>query len=305
MPVPTSRTNECGQIRIDESRCNGCGLCISVCKDFSLILENKKAKIAANPLFGCLACGHCMMICPQEAITVEGRCTSEEQMLEIPSGEKATSYHELLGLLYRRRSIREFKDIPVEKELINKVVEAAQTAPMGLPPSDVHLLIFDSREKVAAFAKDFCGYLEGFKWFVSRWFLTLMRPVYGKEYTSFLKSFVRPCVNAFTRFMKRDINIVNYDAPVALYFYGSPYSDPADPLIAATYAMLAAESLGLSTCFNGAVHPFIQSGKAAKRFREKYGIRHKSQEGIFLLMGYPDVKYRKTIKRSFAAINWR
>lgn len=305
MPVPTSRTNECGRIKIDEIRCNGCGLCITVCKDCSITLENKKAKIAANPLFGCLACGHCMMICPQGAITVEGRCTSEEQMLDVPSSEEAASYEELLNLLYRRRSIREFKDIPVEKELINKVVEAAQTAPMGLPPSDVHLLIFDNREKVFAFAKDFCEYLEGFKWFVSKWFLALMRPFYGKEYTSFLKSFVRPCVNAFTGFMKRDINIVNYDAPVALYFYGSPYSDPADPLIAATYAMLSAESLGLSTCLIGAIHPFIQNGKAAKRFREKYGIRYKSQGGIFLLMGYPDVKYKKTIKRSFAAVDWR
>lgn len=305
MPIPTSRTQECGQITIDEIRCNGCGLCVSVCKNFSLIMENKKAKMAQNPLFGCLACGHCMMICPQEAITIDGRCASKEDLLKMPSKEESASYNELLNLLYRRRSIREFKDIPVEKELIDKVIEAAQTAPMGLPPSDVHLLVLDSKEKVSAFARDFCFYLEGLKWFVSKWFMTLMRPIYGKEKTDFFKAFIRPCVNAYTEFMRKEINIVNYDAPVAIYFYGSPYSDPADPLIAATYAMMAAESLGLGTCFNGAVHPFIQNGKAAERFRMKHGIRHKSQGGIFLLLGYPEVKYGKTIKRSFAAVDWK
>ncbi|WP_321424697.1 nitroreductase family protein [uncultured Bacteroides sp.] len=303
MTVPTSRTNECGRIQINSDLCNGCGLCVSVCKDYSLTLENNKAKQSANPLFGCLACGHCMMICPQGAITIEGRCTSEADLIEMPSEEESASHPSLLNLLYRRRSIREFKDTPVEKEVIDKIIEAAQTAPMGLPPSDVHLLVFDTQEKVADFAKDFCGYLEGMKWFVSKWFLALMRPFWGKANNDLFKGFVRPCVNAYIGYMKKGTNIVNYDAPVAMYFYGSPYSDPADPVIAATYAMIAAESLGLGTCMAGAVHPFIQNGKAAKRFREKYGIREKSREGLFVLMGYPKVKYTKAIKRTFASVD--
>ena len=49
-----------------------------------------------------------------------------------------------------------------------------------------------------------------------------------------------------------------YDAPVALCFYGSPCCDPAGPVIAATYAMPAAESLGLGTCMIGGNDPFIQ-----------------------------------------------
>jgi nitroreductase len=63
--------------------------------------------------------------------------------------------------------------------------------------------------------------------------------------------------------------------------------------------MIAAESLGLGTCMLGAVHPFIQSGKAARKFREKHGIRCKSREGLFLAIGYPAVEYRKGIRRSF------
>lgn len=82
-----------------------------------------------------------------------------------------------------------------------------------------------------------------------------------------------------------------------------PYADPADPIVAATYAMIAAESLGLGTCMLGAVHPFIQNGKAAQRFRKKYGIHHKSREGLFVIMGYPNVEYGKGIRRTFASID--
>jgi nitroreductase len=102
--------------------------------------------------------------------------------------------------------------------------------------------------------------------------------------------------------MKAGDNYVTYDAPVAMYFYGSPYCDPADPIIAATYAMIAAESLGLGTCMLGGVHPFIQKGKAARKFREKYGIKYTSREGLIVIMGYPRVKYNKGIRRTFANV---
>lgn len=58
-----------------------------------------------------------------------------------------------------------------------------------------------------------------------------------------------------------------------MYFYGSPYTDPADPIVAATYSMIAAETLGLGTCMLGGVHPFIQKGRKAKEFRKKQGIK--------------------------------
>lgn len=304
MSIPTSRTQEKGEIIINSSLCTGCALCVTVCKDFSLEIAKNKIKLSQNALFGCVGCGHCMMICPQGAITIRGRNFSEQDLIEIPTKDKSVDYDPLLNLFNRRRSIREFKDIPLEKELIQKVIDAAQTAPMGLPPSDVHVLVLDNKAKVRAFAEDFCIYLEGIKWLVSKWFLALMRPFWGKENDRMFRGFIRPCLYAYTDFMKKGINIVNYDAPVALYFYGSPYSDPADPLIAATYAMTAAESLGLGTCMLGAVHPLIQNGKAAKQFREKHGIRFKSREGVFVIMGYSDVKYHKSIHRTFAAVDW-
>ncbi|MFH2143248.1 MAG: nitroreductase family protein [Bacteroidota bacterium] len=304
MAIPTSRTKEKATITIDSTRCTGCALCVEVCKDFSIKIIDGKASESDTPAFGCIACGHCMAICPSGAIQITGRFLSPDDLFNIPDVSKTSDYTSLLNLYYRRRSIREFKEKEVEKELIDKVIEAAKSAPMGLPPSDVHVLVLDSKEKVLTFSKDYCDHLESIKWLTSNWFLAIMRPFWGKSNDEMFRKFLKPCIELFTSHMKKGENYVTYDAPVALYFYGSPYTDPADPIIAATYAMIAAESLGLGSCMLGAIHLFIQNGRSAIKFRKKYRIRFKSKEGLVLILGYPKIKYKKSIKRSFASVDY-
>jgi len=71
----------------------------------------------------------------------------------------------------------------------------------------------------------------------------------------------------------------------------------ADPLIAATYAMLAAESLGLGSCMIGTPAFFI---KYSKRFKRKYNIPLKNQQGIVVIFGYTLIAHKKSIKRRLA-----
>lgn len=304
MSIPTSRTNEAAEIRIFPERCNGCGLCVEICSDFDLIMENGKVKVSENGLFGCIGCGHCMAICPTDAIEIWGRDLTPEYLVDLPHKSQAANYEQILALLHRRRSIRDYKDKSVEPEIIEQILQAARTAPMGIPPSDVNVLIFDSKEKSFAFVKDFCDYLKGMKWFFSKWFMNLMRPFWGKETAELFKSFLIPLYEIYTGSMDKGINYVTYNAPLMMYFYGSPYTDPADSIIAATYAMTAAESLGLGTCMLGGIHPFIQKGKSAEKFRKKWGIKFKSQEGLFVIFGYPKYKFHKGITRTFANIDF-
>ena len=302
MSLPTTRTKESAEVRIDTAKCNGCGTCVEVCNAFTLAIENKKVKVIGSSFSGCYGCGHCMAVCKQSAITIYGRTLSPDDMFDLPTVESASNYNQLLALLQRRRSIRKFADRNVEPEIIEKIIEAAKTSPMGIPPSDVNLLIFDSKEKNRKFAEDFCTYLKGIKWFVSGWFLTLMRPFWGKTTDELFRKFVRPAFEVYTSEMDKGVNVLTYDAPLAIYFYGSPYSDPADPIVAATTAMYAAEALGLGTCMLGAIHPLIQFGGKAKKLRQKYGIKNKSQEGVFVIFGYPAVKYLRGVGRSFASV---
>ncbi len=300
MPIPTTRTAKAGQITIDYARCNGCGLCVEVCGDLEYKLIKGKVVPSGTPVFGCLACGQCMAICPEDAIRINGRTLSPEDIFPLSKEPGKTDYNRLLVLLQNRRSIRKFKDQEVSDDMVNKILDAASTAPMGIPPSDVSVLVIKGKDKTHAFATDFCNFLESQKWMVSNWFLILMRPFWGKTTDELFRKFLKPLIKMYVDSMKKGDNVVTYDAPVTIYFYGSSYSDPADPLIAATYAMLAAESLGLGTCMIGGIHPFLQHGGAASKFRAKYGIRYKSQEGLFLIMGYPKVKFKKGIRRTFA-----
>ena len=301
MAIPTSRAKEAAEIIINADECNGCGLCVDICGDLSLKMENGVACKSETAIFGCIGCGHCMAVCPTAAIEIHGREISPADIFDLSGKESAATYEQVISLFERRRSIRTFKDQDVEAEVIEKILKAAKTAPMGLPPSDVHVMVLKGKEQTRAFAKDFCDYLETMKWLVSGWFLTLMRPFWGKANDEMFKGFVRPLFKVYPGKMWENINVVNYDAPLLMYFYGSPYTDPADPIIAATYAMTAAESLGLGTCMLGAVHPLIQHGAKARKFREDHGIKFPSREGLFVAIGYPTVKFKKGIRRTFAS----
>ena len=52
---------------IDEDKCQGCGLCVSVCRCGALVIvENKIRAVAVDE---CSWCGLCEMVCPNGAIS--------------------------------------------------------------------------------------------------------------------------------------------------------------------------------------------------------------------------------------------
>lgn len=301
MAIITSRTNKNGRITFQYDRCNLCGLCVKICKDFSLKMENNKPVLSDQALFGCVACGHCMAVCQNDAIQISGRELSVNDLIDLSEMGNKSSYDQLKNLLIGRRSIRDFKDIEVGEELIEKIIEAAVSAPMGLPPSDVHLVILKGKDKVHEFSFDVIDYFSKIGWIFSKWMIWIWR-LMGKEAYQLMKSFGNPLVKFMVETRKKNENYLLYDAPLAMYFSASPYSDPADPYISATYAMLAAESLGLGSCMIGSVHPMIQYG--AKKLKKKWNLPSKSPSGIIVIFGYPKYKFKSGIKRSFAKITF-
>lgn len=134
MAIKTGRADKAALIILDRARCNNCGLCAEVCKGAPLYMEEGKLIIDESRWFGCVGCGHCMCICPQECITINGRDMSTDDIIPVPQKEFRASYEQLYSLLLARRSMRFFQDRRVEAEIISKITEAVSTAQWGCLP---------------------------------------------------------------------------------------------------------------------------------------------------------------------------
>ena len=68
-------------IKIDEEKCNGCGLCMPNCPEGAIQIIDNKARLVSD-LF-CDGLGACIGYCPQGAITIEERDAQEYDEKEV------------------------------------------------------------------------------------------------------------------------------------------------------------------------------------------------------------------------------
>ena len=58
-------------IKIDEDKCDGCGLCVSACHEGAIVIEEGKARLLREDY--CDGLGNCLPVCPTGAISFEER----------------------------------------------------------------------------------------------------------------------------------------------------------------------------------------------------------------------------------------
>lgn len=107
-------------VNINKETCIGCKKCAADCLGNYISFEENKAVIETE----CLQCGHCLAVCPVNAISIP-----EYDMADIEEYDPAAFQldpERLLRSIKYRRSIRNYKQQPVEKEKIENLVQAGR-----------------------------------------------------------------------------------------------------------------------------------------------------------------------------------
>jgi nitroreductase/NAD-dependent dihydropyrimidine dehydrogenase PreA subunit len=302
MGVPYSLGSETGQPRVDRSACNECGDCAEACP--AGVLESRAEGIVVHPEvgFGCIACAHCMMVCPNDAISVSGRRLDPGQLVPLPRPEARAGATALRALMLARRSVRRFAPDPVEREVLERVLAAAATAPMGVPPWDVGVVVLHGRERVRELSAAVVrGYRQLLRFADNAPARGLLRLLSRRTSFEQMAGFILPLGREIVRRWDEGRDHVLYDAPATLVFHSSAYADQADAVIPCTYAMLAAEAEGLGSTMIGCVAPVIARDK---RLLAKLGLPPGHLPRIVLILGKPAVRFVKAIERPLASITW-
>jgi nitroreductase len=241
-----------------------------------------------------------MSVCPTEAVVVEGY--DYRDFTDLP--DRLPSLNDFEILLKARRSTRRYQDKPVPRELIQKIIDAASLAPISIPPHRVEITVLDSKGKVAELVppviKELRNWINLFSNPAIRLMMRMMIPA----------SLIRAMVDQIIPLSKGIVlaasegkDYLAYDAPALFLFHANKNQDCylENCVIAYTYAMIAAEGLGLGSCINGMIPPAIDHNK---KLRKKYGIPKQNQVCGCLLIGYAKSTFNRSIPRKFKSVDW-
>lgn len=189
----------------------------------------------------CNNCGQCVAYCPASSSM---QSFSEGVALEqsLPFNPQLTETY--LRFLKSRRSNRNYLEEPVEKQTIEKILDAANYAPSGGNNRTLRWIVLDKREKT-----------DELRELIAEWFDTVCRehPVYSKRYA----------IDSILERYRGGKDVILRGAPHVAYCVGPSNAvwGPVDTGIALTYFNLACEANDIGCCFAGYATKSAESEK--------------------------------------------
>lgn len=264
-------------VNIDKKKCIGCGMCVKDCFPDNLFLNEGKAEVKGR----CMQCGHCIAVCPVNAVTISDY--PMEEVKEYSKEEFSFSSDNLLNFIKFRRSIRHYKVKPIEKEKIEKVLEAGRYTATGSNMQDVsYVVVQDSLEELKPLV----------------WESIYEFALANLEEKGIIGAYAPRWVKMYEEYKRGGKDLLFFEAPVLVVVTAL---SPLNGGLASSSIELMANAEGLGVLFSGFIERAIKNSNEVKRF---LGITKKEVISC-MLMGYPDIIFKRTVPRKKASINWK
>lgn len=273
-------------MHIDQDRCRRDGLCALACPvGLVRVLEKGGLPVFASGRQGdCIRCGHCLAVCPTEAISLSW-LAKPGGLLEGPREEARTPGEAALaGLMRSRRSMRRFKAESLGPADLDPLFDAVRFAPSGHNAQTVDWLVVgrpaDVRE-VGGLVRDWAA----------------ARGESGAEEADALH------LAAVARAWDRGRDFIVRGAPCLVLAHASRQgiTPVEDAVIATAWLELAAHAAGLGACWAGLV---AMAARDWPPLRERLGLTEDRQVWGALMLGRPALRYRAAPDRPAPRVRW-
>ena len=272
-------------MNVNSEKCVGCGICVKDCFIKCIELVDEKAKINSTT---CMKCGHCIAVCPKGAVSIDEY--NMEEVKDYIEAEFKIESDTLLNFIKFRRTTRQFKDKDVETEKLLKIIEAGRFTQTGTNAQNVsYIVVKDNIEQLKEMA------LENLK-------------NKGEE---ILKN-LNPQTVPFKRYAQMWIKMYNeykenpklndklfFNAPALILVVSDSQINGA---LASSNMELMTNAQGLGTFFSGF---FAMAAQGDEKIRELLGLEGNKEIVTCMVIGYPNVKYVRTVPRKDASILWK
>lgn len=268
---------------VDREKCKKDGICALECpRRIIRQPKNEFPSIVPGDDELCLNCGHCVAVCPHDAMRHEA--LPVDDFLPVNKGLELNE-EQVTQFLRSRRSIRVYKDKPVEREKLARIIDLARYAPTGSNSQSVQWTVINGADKVRAVTES------SIEWM--RDFLKKNPDVGGNSYYS---RSVSDWETGYDLVLRSAPSLIVASAP------NDAGTAAHDVIIALSYLELAALPLGLGTCWAGILYGVM---KAHAPLREEMGIPMDHPHYYPMMIGYPKFSYPLFPSRKEPRINWR
>ncbi len=275
---------ELSSFTINQELCIHCGQCESDCDSLAISHDEATKKYEINQK-RCKACSHCACICPMTAVE-DGTGSFSEW--KDPAFDPEAVHTFLMG----KRSVRQFSDRPVPKEILEKMLEVGSLTSTASNVQDWHATIVTSPEKRAILVKG----VKKMETLISK---VLNNPAgravaklvpAGKTYLA--SPNFKDKFQAMEEGLKSDVDNIVYNAPVVVILS----TDKNSPLGAANCHLAGAammydlQARGIGSFYVGMIEQMLMRNGTT---REQVEIPHGHKVHMVFALGYSKVKYRR------------